>query len=294
MKSGNAFVRKGAGVSRVCLRISCCQLRENREVKLIMQRVNFILGTALMLFLVACSPNSNVDLTFQPEPDMDLQASPTPSPIHTQDVGSTPNFDELRSVLAEELGESIDRIIIKSVQEMQFRNSCLGLEKPGEMCMQVITPGFRVNLETPQGSYVFHTDQSGARFRMAQSPEGLQSQAAMVWERSGGIAGICQQLVIYSSGAYVMEDCNNQQTIGKGRIPPSEWENLQSLLDQYDVFQWEFEPPEGSADMFIDRYTLNGNGESIPSEKVQESINETLAELAVQLDKMKDPGAVDK
>jgi hypothetical protein len=108
------------------------------------------------------------------------------------------------------------------------------------------------------------------------------SGPVVVWERSGGIAGICQRFRIAAGGAFILEDCSDNRVINEGRLSQEQWEELAGLLAQYNAFEYNFNPPQGSADMFTDKYTFSGTGDKIPSPEVQVAINEYLAELATE------------
>ena len=116
-----------------------------------------------------------------------------------------------------------------------------------------------------------------------QGPQSTPQGSAIVWERSGGIAGICQRLTIEWNGAYQLEDCSDQSLIREGSLPPDQWGGLERLLTQYGAFEYENIPPQGSADMFTDQYTFNGTGSAIPSMEQKAEINEQLAQLATEL-----------
>jgi hypothetical protein len=106
---------------------------------------------------------------------------------------------------------------------------------------------------------------------------------AIIWERSGGFAGICQRLTITFVGAYQLEDCAGERSLSAGELDAAQWEELAGLLERYTTFQYNFIPPQNSADMFTDSYTFNGAGSETPSPDEQARINERLAELAGQL-----------
>lgn len=63
--------------------------------------------------------------------------------------------------LARTLGVSPDEIEVVSVEEVMWRSSALGCEKPGEMYLQVITPGYKIVLSAAGQPYEYHTDTQG-------------------------------------------------------------------------------------------------------------------------------------
>ena len=87
------------------------------------------------------------------------------SPVH--DLPVEPAAAQARKVLASRLGIGERSIVILSVYPKDWPNACLGLEKAGEMCAQVITPGFEVTLTAGGKTYVYRTNQTGSVVRSA-------------------------------------------------------------------------------------------------------------------------------
>ncbi|GAB4520633.1 MAG: hypothetical protein Fur0018_00320 [Anaerolineales bacterium] len=71
-----------------------------------------------------------------------------------------------RDYLAQQLGLLPQEIQVATYEQANFPDGCLGLPHPGEMCIQVITPGYVVTFHTVKGDFVFHIAQSGNPFRM--------------------------------------------------------------------------------------------------------------------------------
>ncbi|MBS3903063.1 MAG: hypothetical protein KGZ30_01660 [Anaplasmataceae bacterium] len=53
------------------------------------------------------------------------------------------------------------QIEVVTVEATDWPNGCLGLEKEGEVCTQVIVPGFKVVLKFDGTDYTFRTDTEG-------------------------------------------------------------------------------------------------------------------------------------
>ncbi|NES97130.1 MAG: hypothetical protein F6K32_18215 [Desertifilum sp. SIO1I2] len=113
-------------------------------------------------------------------------------------------------------------------------------------------------------------------------PIASEQRDVIVWERSGGIAGICHRLTLQSTGRYTLENCFRQQPIRQGQLSRSQFAPLQRDLARYNRFEWELLPPPNSADMFTVRYSFNGKGRRSPTLKDREAINALLAEIASQ------------
>ena len=103
------------------------------------------------------------------------------------------------------------------------------------------------------------------------------------WERTGGIAGICQIMQVNQDFSYQIENCATGKTIVSGDLTSDQAGYVEDLQNRYASFQWHFTPPSGSADMFMDQYTLFGKGAITPPADVQAAINQDLANLADEL-----------
>lgn len=58
-------------------------------------------------------------------------------------------------------------IRLEGYEQVDWPNACLGLPSPEELCAQVITPGWSVELVAGEKSYVLHTDAEGSQIRYA-------------------------------------------------------------------------------------------------------------------------------
>lgn len=117
------------------------------------------------------------------------------------------------------------------------------------------------------------------------------STSIVEWERTGGIAGICQVMQVNQDFSYQIENCATGKTIASGELTSDQAGFVDDLQNRYASFQWHFTPPSGSADMFMDRYTLFGKGAITPPEDVQAAINQDLANLADELVNPSNPTA---
>lgn len=97
----------------------------------------------------------------QPPPDGSPTAprpAPTPAPVSpalSRDaslLGFTARQD-----LAQQLGMAADAITVVSVEAVDWPDASLGCPSEGMMYAQVITPGYRVVLETDGKTYEYHT-----------------------------------------------------------------------------------------------------------------------------------------
>jgi len=75
-----------------------------------------------------------------------------------------------RQDLAQKLNIPVDEITIVSVEAVEWPDGCLGVHIAGIMCIQVITPGYRVVLEANGELYEYHTNENGSHVILAGAP----------------------------------------------------------------------------------------------------------------------------
>lgn len=109
------------------------------------------------------------------------------------------------------------------------------------------------------------------------------SPPVITWERTGGIAGICQHLSIGMSGGFQLMDCKDQEVLASGKLPKEATTLLNGLQKGFTSFTWKTSLPPGSADMYNDSYTFNGAGQKQMAEAEQIWLNDYLASLALSL-----------
>lgn len=69
--------------------------------------------------------------------------------------------------MAQKTGAAASSITVVSVEQMNWPTSGLGCEQPGQMYLQVITPGYQIVLSDGANVYTYHTDARG-RFVLCQ------------------------------------------------------------------------------------------------------------------------------
>lgn len=67
-----------------------------------------------------------------------------------------------RNTLAARLGVGAGSVIVTSIESRDWPNSCLGLERPGQFCAQVIISGFRVTMMAQGTTYFYRTNLDGS------------------------------------------------------------------------------------------------------------------------------------
>lgn len=96
-----------------------------------------------------------------------------PPEVATPVTGFEAITDAAVKFAAAELGVDAAAIQVVSVEEATWRNSCLGVDRLNEMCMDVITPGFRVVLSADGQEIAVHTNQDASALRLADPAQGV-------------------------------------------------------------------------------------------------------------------------
>lgn len=114
----------------------------------------FTIGVLGLTLLSACAPAGANE-----PPDATDVAELIPTEL------SAPSFvPDLLTALGKELQIDPTEFKLVSVEKVQWRDSCLGVEREGMMCLEVITPGYLIVFETPKGIYEAHTNDDGSAF----------------------------------------------------------------------------------------------------------------------------------
>ena len=92
----------------------------------------------------------------------------TPPPSGTASPSSTATGDARRTAyraaekaLSQKINAPVGSIVGVSQDETTWNDSCLGCPQTGEMCAQVVTPGYRIVLRVSDATYEYHTDLGG-------------------------------------------------------------------------------------------------------------------------------------
>jgi len=71
----------------------------------------------------------------------------------------------IRNQVSEILGVPVESIALKTIEQMEWPDSCLGLGGPDESCAQAVTPGWLLVFTANGQEYRFRADQTGTVIR---------------------------------------------------------------------------------------------------------------------------------
>ncbi len=101
----------------------------------------------LLLILTACATEQGT--------------SPTQKPVEPEDPRSAITT-KVTQQLALSLGLDVSQVSLVSIEEMDWPDACLGLAEEGQMCAQVITPGYKVTLQAQGKEFIYRTNKDGS------------------------------------------------------------------------------------------------------------------------------------
>ena len=71
----------------------------------------------------------------------------------------------IRNQVSEILGVPVESIQLKTIEQMEWPDSCLGLGGPDESCAQAVTPGWLLVFSANGQQYSFRADQTATVIR---------------------------------------------------------------------------------------------------------------------------------
>lgn len=115
-----------------------------------------------------------------------LQTRQAKYEFHTNETGDAVRFIPgaaliVQQTLAQQLQINPRTIKIVSIEKMMWPDGCLGIRHGGQMCTQVITPGYKVVLAVEGRRYTYHTDEQGSQARLADAPAPDVKNAIIAW-----------------------------------------------------------------------------------------------------------------
>jgi hypothetical protein len=176
------------------------------------------------------------------------------------------------NVLAQKAGLKPEQIDIVKTEKVEWSDACLGVTVAGQMCAQVVTPGYRVVLEGNGVQYEYHTDENGSNVIPADVPAGGAGQSLLIWTQTMDgkclSASIGMEEVLYGP-------CDGQ----KAGAPLMEFRKaeLTRLVEKYASFD---------AETVVGKLTFTGQGQ-ITATPIQQR---AIAEWALLVDQEAEPG----
>lgn len=155
--------------------------------------------------------------------------SPRPSPETPIPEALQPVVEAAKRLVAERRDLPTKALTLVDAEYVEWRNSCLGCAAPGANCLMVITPGYRITLQTGDAVYVVHTDREGDSLVLCEEHGGLQPHPGAevpdtVWQQQKAVLG-------FLIGAY--------PGFGLQQLPP-EWVGRSTSRQRGDEVTYHF------------------------------------------------------
>ncbi|MEM7725525.1 MAG: hypothetical protein AAF208_04040 [Cyanobacteria bacterium P01_A01_bin.45] len=129
----------------------------------LLHKVTLVAAICLLIFSTAACTDT---LTTSPT----VESTSTPTPASTPSTSETelpvPIKSAVLSNASKQTSKSVAKLRITQTQKQNWGNSCLGLAQEGEICAQVITPGWKVVVSDGQREFIYRTDESGKQVKL--------------------------------------------------------------------------------------------------------------------------------
>lgn len=90
----------------------------------------------------------------------------TPNP--SNNASESTAVKAVKEFAAQDLNVGINDVQVTLVKKQDWPNSCMGLEQEGEMCAEVITPGYEMMVEAKGKQKVYRTNNDGSIIKIKQ------------------------------------------------------------------------------------------------------------------------------
>jgi len=101
-----------------------------------------------------------------PSPTLPSQSSVQSPVIVLNELSSAQAVEAARQDLAQRLNVPVQTLHLTAAQAKTWQDGCLGLATPEEICIQVLVPGWQLELTNGQTTWIYRTNRTGTRLRL--------------------------------------------------------------------------------------------------------------------------------
>jgi len=197
-------------------------------------------------------------------PLLQASAAPTRTPTELIDYAYPKSLSwRVRRDLARRVGIPAKDLRVTETQRQTWKNGCLELAAPDEMCTQQLVEGWRIVVAHGQQNWVYHTDAEGRSLRVESADRAATLPRNVVFrsQSSGGFAGQNYETVLFTDGRMQQKITINggkNAPVRTWRVSPEKVQQFRETLEreQFQTFnQKEYPATAGSADFFVVRLT---------------------------------------
>jgi hypothetical protein len=161
-----------------------------------------------------------------------------------------------------------DQIKIIESSQVEWPDSCLGIDRPGTDCISQVTQGYMITLEANGLQFEYHADQDGGQVQPAT--------LGLIWTREGGEDQYCDRLIIYlpdvahtcwcQSGEMLATTVNLQDILSM--------EEYEELIDSLRNFSKNTinQPSSVESEPVMVSLTFHGQGNTFPQTSEQQTL----------------------
>ncbi len=169
----------------------------------------------------------------------------------------------VRRDLARRINIPAQSLRVTEAQRQTWKDGCLELAAPDEMCTQQLVEGWRVVVAYGRQTWVYHTDAQGRSLRIESADRAVSLPRNVVFrsQSSGGFAGQNYETVLFSDGRVQQKISfigGKDAPVRTWRVSPEKVQQFQETLDreQFQSFdQKDYPATPGAADFFVVRLT---------------------------------------
>jgi hypothetical protein len=145
-------------------------------------------------------------------------------------------------------------------REVEWSDSCLGIDQPGVECVPQVTQGYEITLEANGLQFDYHADQNGGQVQPAT--------LGLIWTRQGGEEKQCDRLIIYLPDIAHTFWCNSGEMhtstfILQEILSKEEYEQFMDLLRYFNKNSIDQSAELGSEPLTIS-LIFHGQGSTSP------------------------------
>jgi len=236
--------------------------------------------TLALIFLIfsACSnppveSNSGQNQTFQGSPSPNSNPStggenPSNGEGEIQEHHLGTSASPALSEQIQTLNLDLNQVRIIESSEVEWTDSCLGIEQPGIDCLPQVTPGYWVILESNGLEFEYHADKTGSTIHPATP--------AFTWTREGGDEEYCDKLIVYLPDSAHACWCQSGEMMSASInlldiLSEEEFETLIDSMRNYSENTLN-QPSSGESETAMVTLTFYGQGNNFPQSEEQLSV----------------------
>ena len=198
-------------------------------------------------------------------------AVPTP-PTSTVPDGV---IQQTSQALAQTLGIDSTAVTLVQAQATSWPDSCLGIQTPGLMCAQHVVDGYQVTLAANGQQFTYRSNGDGSS---------IAADVALTWNREGGIAGFCNELIIDVTGVATAYSCEGMPytQVGQLLLNPEPRQQLYDWLNTFQPFTFN-QSDNAVTDAMTITLDFHGQGTTTVSNTDQSDIEAFAAQFYNQM-----------